>query len=70
MMNSYTKNIWDIAPGLLLIKEAGALVLNLEGKPYNLYDCGMVVYANEAFIAYLTNKPALLKELILIDNDY
>jgi myo-inositol-1(or 4)-monophosphatase len=47
MMNSYTKNIWDIAPGLLLIKEAGALVLNLEGKPYNLYDCGMVVYANE-----------------------
>lgn len=42
-----TKNLWDIAPGILLCKEAGALVTNLEGTPYKLGDNGVVVTSNE-----------------------
>ena len=42
-----TKNLWDIAPGILLCREAGAIVTNLEGKPYCFGDEGVVCCANE-----------------------
>jgi myo-inositol-1(or 4)-monophosphatase len=28
-------NIWDIAAGIILIKEAGGVCLNIEGKEFN-----------------------------------
>ena len=31
----FTKNLWDIAPGALLAKEAGAYLYGLDGKEYN-----------------------------------
>lgn len=42
-----TKNLWDIAPGVIICKEAGAIVTNLEGEPYCYGDDGAVACANE-----------------------
>jgi myo-inositol-1(or 4)-monophosphatase len=30
----FSKNIWDIAPGYLLTKEAGAVISDVDGKPF------------------------------------
>ena len=43
---SYYKHIWDIAPGLLLIKETGAVYKTLENKNYNYGDKSLVVANN------------------------
>ncbi len=40
-----TKNLWDIAPGILMCKEAGALLTNLDGEPYHFGDSGVVATA-------------------------
>ena len=42
----FTKNPWDVLPGFLLAKEAGAIITNLEGAPYNIGDDGIVVSCN------------------------
>lgn len=41
-----TKNLWDIAPGLLIAEEAGAVITNIHGKNYTFNDVGVVVSAN------------------------
>lgn len=41
----YTKNKWDLAPGLLLSREAGALCFNVEGGEYD-FDCRGIVACN------------------------
>ncbi|MBQ9714472.1 MAG: inositol monophosphatase [Clostridia bacterium] len=52
---SITHNVWDIAPGLLLCKEAGAKVCNLQGKPYVFGDDGVIAAANEEVFALVKN---------------
>jgi myo-inositol-1(or 4)-monophosphatase len=47
---------WDVAPGLLLVKEAGGFVSDLAGSPGSVWN-GQIVAGNE----YL--QPLLLKEL-------
>ncbi len=42
-----TRNVWDIAPGLLLCQEAGALVCNLKGEAYRFGDDGVIAAANK-----------------------
>ena len=37
-----TKNLWDITPGILMCKEAGAIITNLEGEDYGFGDSGVV----------------------------
>lgn len=49
-----TKNIWDLAPGILLCQEAGGIVTNLEGKPYRYGDDGVMVSATEEIRQLLT----------------
>ena len=41
-----TKNVWDIAPGLLICQEAGALICNLQGKDFSFGDDGVIAAAN------------------------
>ncbi len=41
----YTKNKWDLAPGLLLCKEAGAFCFGVEGGTYN-FDCRGIIACN------------------------
>ena len=41
-----TRNLWDIAPGILMSREAGGIVLNLKGQPYSFSDEGVMVAAN------------------------
>ncbi len=43
-----TKNVWDVAPGVLLCREAGAIVTNLKGMEYKLNDDGVIVACNSA----------------------
>jgi myo-inositol-1(or 4)-monophosphatase len=40
---SNVTNIWDLYPGILLIKEAGGILLNEKGLPYNLGDLNLFV---------------------------
>lgn len=42
-----TRNLWDIAPGILLSREAGAILMGLDGKPYNYSKEGIMLAANE-----------------------
>ena len=41
-----TTNLWDIAPGIIICEEAGALITNLDGKKYKIGDEGVVASAN------------------------
>ena len=42
-----TRNLWDIAPGILLSREAGAIIMGLDGKPYDYSKEGIMLAANE-----------------------
>ena len=42
-----TRNLWDIAPGILLSQEAGAIIMGLDGKPYDYSKEGVMLAANE-----------------------
>ena len=42
-----TRNLWDIAPGILLSREAGAILMGLDGKPYDYSKEGIMLAANE-----------------------
>lgn len=42
-----TTNLWDIAPGILLCKEAGAIITNLNGEPYVRGSEGIIVTASQ-----------------------
>ena len=46
-----TRNVWDIAPGLCICKEAGAFVCNLQGNEYRFGDNGVIAAANEEVFA-------------------
>ncbi|MDE7453452.1 MAG: inositol monophosphatase [Clostridia bacterium] len=41
-----TNNLWDLCPGLLLCIEAGAIVTNVEGKPFKFGDFGVILSSN------------------------
>lgn len=43
-----TNNLWDICAGVLLCREAGAILTNLEGEPYSFGDFGVVASSNAA----------------------
>jgi len=54
-----TKNLWDIAPGLLIAKEAGAVITNIYGGEYVIGDVGVIASANNLIskeISELFNK--------------
>lgn len=42
-----TKNVWDIAPGLLICQEAGAFTCNLQGGAFHFGDYGVIAAANQ-----------------------
>ena len=42
----FTRNKWDLCPGLLLAKEAGAVLLGEGGKPYS-FDSRMIFACNQ-----------------------
>ncbi|MFP4478917.1 MAG: inositol monophosphatase family protein [Candidatus Izemoplasmatales bacterium] len=48
-------NYWDIFPGLLLLREAGAILLNEQGKTYQINDKNLFVCKNEKVKDILIN---------------
>ncbi len=54
-----TDNMWDIAPGILICKEAGAVITNPKGTLYQLGDDGVIVLANAAILEII--KQSFLK---------
>ena len=49
-----TRNLWDIAPGILMSREAGAIVMGLDGKPYDFSKEGVMLAANKEIAALMT----------------
>ena len=41
-----TRNLWDIAPGILMSREAGAILMGLDGQPYDFTQDGIMLAAN------------------------
>ena len=50
-----TRNLWDIAPGILLSREAGAILMGLDGKPYDYSKEGIMLAANEEIAKLMQN---------------
>lgn len=44
---SNVTNLWDLCPGILLSQEAGAILLNEQGKPYQLGDENLFICKDE-----------------------
>ena len=42
-----TRNLWDIAPGILMSREAGAILMGLDGNPYDYSKEGIMLATNE-----------------------
>ncbi len=55
-MIMFTRNIWDIAPGLLIAKEAGAIIGNFEGKPYDFCRDSIVAAATQEMFDLMTGR--------------
>lgn len=49
MFYTSVKNLWDLGPGVLLCKEAGALLFNETGAPYQLGDTHLFVVKSENY---------------------
>ena len=49
----FTKNLWDIAPGVLLAKEAGAYVCGLDGEEYNGSSSAVIAVSDKAHLSVL-----------------
>lgn len=49
-----TRNLWDIAPGILMSREAGAIVMGLDGEPYDFSKEGVMLAANEEIATLMT----------------
>ena len=52
---SMTKNVWDILPGILICRESGILVTNLEGQPHKIGDNGVIAASNPTILQALLN---------------
>ncbi len=48
-----TRNLWDIAPGILMSREAGAIIMGLDGMPYDFSKDGVMLAANEEIAALM-----------------
>lgn len=42
-----SRNLWDIAPGIIICKEAGLNVTDIKNRPYKIGELGVVVSANK-----------------------
>ena len=52
----YYRNLWDIIPGLLLIKEAGMIYRRINGSPYQLGNESLVVANNQETLDLILTK--------------
>ncbi len=55
MLYTDVTNYWDIAPGILLVKEAGGIIINQFGEPYQMKDEHMIVCCDETLMREVTN---------------
>lgn len=53
MFYTSVKNLWDLGPGVLLCKEAGAILFNEHGLPYQLGDTHLFVSKSEIHYNHL-----------------
>lgn len=55
-------NLWDLCPGILLVKEAGYILLNEKSEPYKLQDKNLFVCKDQQTVDLIT-KDLLSKEV-------
>lgn len=53
---TYYHKLWDIAPGLLIASEAGCVYSNLDGKPFNYNNKGIVVANSSENLSLILNE--------------
>lgn len=58
-----TRNLWDIAPGILMSREAGAMIMGLDGEAYDFSKEGVMLAANAEIAALM--REAFHGEVIL-----
>lgn len=63
-----TRNLWDIAPGILMSREAGAIVLGLDGEPYDFSKEGVMIAVNEELAQLM--KDAFTPEVCFLAADH
>lgn len=63
-----TRNLWDIAPGILMCREAGGIVLGIDGKPYDFTQDGVMLCANEEIARLMTQ--AFCGQVTLLDKAF
>lgn len=51
----FTKNQWDLAPGMLLCREAGGVITDPEGKEYTLDSRGVIAASDSAMAELVKN---------------
>lgn len=59
---SCTSNLWDLCPGILIAKEAGANVTNFDNKPYKFGDIGVIATANDEIQKIIANAIKSMKK--------
>ena len=63
-----TRNLWDIAPGILMSREAGAIVMGLDGEPYDFSKEGVMIAVNQELAQLM--KEAFTPEVSLHIGDH
>jgi len=53
---SNVTNVWDLYPGILLLREAGAILLNEKGLTYQLGDKNLFVCKNDKVVQFLKER--------------
>lgn len=53
---SNVTNVWDLYPGILLLREAGAILVNEQGNDYQLGDRNLFVCKNEEVLEFLKER--------------
>ena len=59
----FTKNLWDITPGLLICLESGVIVTKVDGSPYELGYPSYLLSSNKEITDYFANCTKLLPPL-------
>ncbi|MDD3478416.1 MAG: hypothetical protein PHP32_06020 [Candidatus Izemoplasmatales bacterium] len=62
MLYTDVSNLWDVAPGLLLIREAGGIVVNERQEPYQLGDLHLYAFCDQTLMLDVFLETALLSD--------
>jgi myo-inositol-1(or 4)-monophosphatase len=57
----FSKNLWELKPGFLLVEEAGGIVHQYDGEAFNFEGKGYIVASNKTILKGILKNLELLK---------